>query len=88
MVGGIHMSEYAIANYQGPAKLAAEEDLRKDNTGFTNPNLHRRVNPTQPSASSKEVKPREYKFMRQSVYQLQTTEKFYHDDDSDESETP
>ena len=35
-----------------------------------------------------EVKPREYKFMRQSVYQLQTTEKFYHDDDSDESETP
>ena len=28
---------------QGEAKLASEEDLQKDATGITNPNLHRRI---------------------------------------------
>lgn len=82
------MSEHATSNYQGPAKLASEEDLQRDAVGYTNPNLHRRVDPKKPTKKSQEVKPRGYKFMRQSVYQLQTTEKFYHDDDSNESETP
>lgn len=28
---------------QGQAKLATEEDLQRDATGITNPNLHRRI---------------------------------------------
>ena len=30
---------------QGPAKLASDEDLERDEVGFTNPNLHRRIDP-------------------------------------------
>lgn len=80
--------EHNISNYQGPAVLATDADLQRDKNGYTNPNLHRRVYAKQPTADSKEVHPRKYSFMRTSVYETQTVEKFTHDDDSDESETP
>ena len=43
----------------GPWKEASDEDIAKDNKGFTMPNLHRRLDPQKPT-SSYEVAPREY----------------------------
>lgn len=82
------MDEHAISNFQGPGRLASEEDIARDTLGYTNPNLHRRVDASAPSPESKEVKPRSYKFVRQGVYQMQLMETHYQDDDSDESEIP
>lgn len=76
--------------HQTPGKgvLVSEDDLNRDNIGYTNPNLHRRVDPVSPSPESGEVKPRNYKFMRQGVYQTQYMETHYHDDSINESEIP
>lgn len=87
-IGGIHMAEHSFSNFQGPGVPASAEDLAREKSGYTNPNLHRRVNPATPSTKSSEVKPRKYSFMRSSVYELQSTEIFCHDEDSDTEEIP
>lgn len=33
---------------QGPARLCSDEDIARDELGFTNPNLHRRIDPKWP----------------------------------------
>lgn len=82
------MDEHVISNFQGLGRLANDEDKKRDAQGYTNPNLHRRVDVHAPSPESKEIKPRTYKFIRQGVYQLQLMESHYHDEDSNESEIP
>lgn len=76
------------SNYQGKGVLASEEDKIRDVNGFTNPNLHRRVELHAPDPLSKELKPRTYKFNRHSVYESQLMEQHYHDEENNESEIP
>lgn len=73
---------------QGPAKLASEEDLQRDENGYTNPNLHRRSEPEDPPTGDSEVLPREYKFSIHDVNGFQTTIKTVHDEESTTSEIP
>ena len=73
---------------QGSAKLANDEDLQRDNIGFTNPNLHRRVDPQPPESDSDEVAPRDYMFAIQSTDSYRTTEIITHDEESVTSEIP
>lgn len=67
---------------QGPAKLASEEELKKDEVGFTNPNLHRRIDPAERDLP--ETEPREYKLTIQSVNSYRTTQIITHDEDNTE----
>lgn len=73
---------------QGPAVPAAEHDLEADNLGYTNPNLHRRVDPQAPEADSQEVAPREYRLGVYSVNSYRTTKVNTHSESSEESEIP
>ena len=73
---------------QGPAKVANEEDLIRDAQGFTHPNLHRRIDPQQPSDGSVEYKPRDYSIGISNVYSYRTTKINTHDEDSEDSEIP
>lgn len=82
------MDGIAMSDFQGKGVLATEEDIERDNVGYTNPNLHRRVDASNPEPESFEMKPRTYKFMRQGLNQLQLTEIYYQDDDSNEREIP
>lgn len=47
-----------VAN--GDMKPASQEDIERDEHGYTNPNLHRRVDPQEPAEGSGEVAPRDY----------------------------
>lgn len=73
---------------QGPAKLVTEEDLKKDAHGMTHPNLHTRIDPHEPSPESGEVKPADYYLTVQNVNSYRTTIKYYHDEESSDSEIP
>ena len=73
---------------QGPAVLASEDDLIRDEVGFTHPNLHRRIDPQEPSADSKEYHPRDYSLGIYSVNSHRTTESHYHDEETDLDEIP
>lgn len=74
---------------QGPAKPANEEDLQKEKeTGFTHPNLHRRVDPQVPEEGSEELKPREYALGIYNVNSYRTTTIHCQDDESDKVEIP
>lgn len=73
---------------QGAAKLVSEDDIIRDDAGFTHPNLHRRVDPQIPSEDSQEHKPREYKLGISNVNSYRTTEIHYHDEESTTSEIP
>lgn len=77
---------------QGPAVIANEEDLARDELGFTNPNFHRRVEPHEPLAAdnilNQEVEDRSYKLNLMDVYSYRTTEIHVHDENSVTSEIP
>lgn len=73
---------------QGPAKLATNEDLKKDAHGMTHPNLHTRIEPHDPPPESREVRPADYDLTVQNVNSYRTTHKHYHDEESSESEIP
>lgn len=79
---------------QGPARLANQEELARDELGFTNPNLHRRImNPGQqpPVAENplnQEVAPRNYKLGIQNVHSYRTTQINVHNENSIDSEIP
>lgn len=72
---------------QGPAVPANQEDLDKDEHGYTNPNLHRRIDP-QPPTTSYEVAPKSYKLFIGGKNSHRTTETFVHDEDSETCEIP
>lgn len=67
---------------QGPAKLASAEDVEKDELGFTNPNLHRRIDPVERDLP--ETESRKYKLTIQSVNSYRTTQITTHDEDNTE----
>lgn len=81
-------NEYYKPIGQGPAKKATNEDKIRDENGFTNPNLHRRANPKEPTALSGEVSPRDYEFSIANVNTFLTTQINTHDEDSEDSEIP
>lgn len=70
---------------QGPAELASPEDIARDELGFTNPNLHRRVDPKLTDFNyPEEFKPREYKLAIQKFNSYRTTTINTHDEDATE----
>lgn len=77
---------------QGPATPATEEDLERDELGFTNPNLHRRVDPQDPPTAddprNQEIAPRDYTLGIQNVHSYRTTTINVHDEESIYDETP
>jgi len=77
---------------QGPAILADEDDLDRDELGFTNPNLHRRVEPHDPPIAddpkNQELSPRQYQLNLQNVRSYRTTQINVHDEESIDDETP
>lgn len=77
---------------QGPGRLANETELARDALGFTNPNLHRRVDPQQPPIAedpkNQELLPRDYTFNIQNLRSYRTTHTNTHDEESIDSEVP
>lgn len=72
---------------QGPAVPADALELERDAVGFTNPNLHRRIDP-QPPTDAYEVAPRDYMLGIYDVYSYRTTQINTHDEESTTSEVP
>lgn len=68
---------------QGPAKEANADEIQHDETGFTNPNLHRRIY-TSPDG----VENRKYKIGIYGFNSYRTTEIIVHDEESTVSEIP
>lgn len=77
---------------QGPGRLANEEDLARDELGFTHPNLHRRVYPKDPpiadDSRNQELLPRSYDLQIQNVHSYRTTSINTHDEESIDVEVP
>lgn len=73
---------------QGPAvELTTEEEYKDSEIGFTNPNLHRRVDPKSPT-DPQEIKSREYNLGIYGTESYRTTTVYLHDEDSETSEIP
>lgn len=74
---------------QGPATKIESNSLEstKDEFGYTQPNLHRRVDPQEPNDDT-ETSPREYKLGVYGLDSYRTTEINYHDEESETSEIP
>lgn len=85
------MATFDIDDYKtahGTMKPLTPEEEAKDQLGFTNPNLHRRIDPQTP-ADPKEVRPREYTIgVYDGINSYRTTQIFYHDEESTTSEIP
>lgn len=62
---------------QGPARPITDAEKALDDHGFTNPNLHRRIDPKDPAEGSKEVLPASYKLSVQNLNSYRTTHKYY-----------
>lgn len=69
---------------QGPATKATEEDLQKDASGFTTPNLHTRII----SDSTEDNVPTDYSVGIYGVNSYRTTQRKYHDENSTDSDIP
>jgi len=72
----------------GPAVPATDADLARDAIGYTNPNLHRRIDPQEPLPESEELAPREYVLAIQTVNSYRTMRINYHDENSQTTEIP
>ena len=72
---------------QGPWKPAEDEDISKDNLGYTHPNLHRRLDIQQPT-DPKELLPREYQVGIYGRDSYRTTTIYMHDEDDEYNEIP
>ena len=73
----------------GVAVPASEEDLAQDAHGLTNPNLHRRIDPHEPTEGSKETAPRNYIIgVYDGLHSYRTETIHYHDEESTTSEIP
>ena len=73
----------------GTAVPADADDLARDSHGFTNPNLHRRIDPQQPAPDSKETAPRDYLIgVYDGLHSYRTETIHYHDEESTTSEIP
>ena len=72
---------------QGLAVLADESDIERDETGFTHPNLHRRILTDRDTVEG-EIEPRKYDISVWGVDSYRTTYKVIHDEESTTLETP
>lgn len=72
---------------QGPATLATEEDIKKDEGIYTHPDLHRRIK-TDTSQLEGEVSPRKYEISVNGVDSYRTTTSYTHDEESVTREEP
>lgn len=72
---------------QGPGRVASAEEEARQEVGFTSPNLHRVIDPKDPT-DPLETKPRSYMFSIQGYDSYRTTEIFYHDEEQTDSEVP
>lgn len=84
--------QYHIDDYLTPtgasAKPLTPEEQAKDDLGFTNPKLHRRVDPQTPT-DPREVRPKEYTLgIYDKLHSYRTIETFYHDEESTTCEIP
>lgn len=70
------------------SQLADATALAKDEVGFTHPNLHRRIDPQEPTPESGELAPREYSVNICGKNSYRTTTICVHDEDSETSEIP
>lgn len=77
---------------QGPAKLATDEDIQRDDLGFTSKNLHRRIDPKDPIQSdnpyNQELQPRQYTLSINGVNSYRTTTVIVHDEEQTDIEIP
>ena len=71
----------------GVAKELSEDDKIRDDVGFTNPNLHRRIAETSP-VNSFELSPREHLLSVYGDESYHTVNIITHDEDSNDSEIP
>lgn len=72
--------------WQGNAVPLSDEDQKRDDIGFTNPNLHRRVDP---HMYGEEVQPREYDLFISNLDSYRTTKCIYRNpEDNTDTETP
>ena len=70
----------------GVAKPVTDEERAKDNIGFTDPNLHRRIDPSHPE---EETADRKYTLgIYDGIHSYRTVEKFHHDEESTTCEIP
>lgn len=73
----------------GLMQPATEEDLERDEHGFTSPNLHRRLDIQEPSPESQETAPREYEIgVFDTLHSTRLTKISYHDEESETCEIP
>ena len=70
------------SSQKGPWVVTSPEDRERDDLGFTNPNLHRRLDVKLPQ-DDLEVIPREYRVNLMNVSSYRTTKKNYHVDYQD-----
>lgn len=76
--------------YYQAGHLATEEDIEADESGITNPNLHRRVDLELPDPSTQDNPPHSisYGFLIIGTDSYRIKYMDYHDEESDESEIP
>ena len=72
------------------ATTLTDEDIKRDEHGYTHPNLHRRIDPhtIHDDKDHMELKPRQYTIGVLGTNSYRTTEMFTHDEDSETSEVP
>ena len=63
-----------------------DEELIRDENGFTNPNLHRRIDAQM--RESPEVRERSYHIKIEGLESIRTTEIFTHDEESTDDDIP
>ena len=73
-----------------PATTLTDEDIKRDEHGYTHPNIHRRIDPhtIHDDKDHMELKPRQYTIGVLGTNSYRTTEMFTHDEDSETSEVP
>lgn len=85
----VHMAEIKKVG-QGPAKKVEEGSVeeQKDKFGYTNPNLHRRVDASADHISANEPLPRSYELGIYNVNSYRTVTRHTHDEESETCEIP
>lgn len=89
MKNGDRYPDYYPENVAGgPAFPADEDDIKRDQVGYTNLYLHRRINPTEKGKAPGELLNRQYKLQISGIESYRYIEMFIHDEDTEEVEIP
>lgn len=75
---------------QGPAKVVDDnsDEMVKDEFGYTNPNLHRRVDASHDHIPANESSPRNYELGIYNLNSYRTVTRHTHDEESETCEIP